>query len=134
MFVRVRTIVVRCVCAASWLFVACGEPSSSPLQKTPRSRAPIEADPEVERAPSWATEAGKSLERGLLPGAGPRVPPATVGDRAFASKEEVPVRRLVYRVSIVVPDTLHAPHPPLLPSPAECLLTSFSWTFGSGRR
>ena len=108
---------MSCACAALGL-LACGE-SSSPLQKTPLAHAPIEADPEAERAPSWATEAGKSLERGLLPGGGPRVAPATVGDRGFASNEEVPVRRLVYRVSIVVPDTLHAPHPPLLPSPAE---------------
>jgi hypothetical protein len=107
------------VYAALLLFMACGE-ASSPLQKTPLSRAtPVEPDPEAERAPSWATEAGKSLERGLMPGGGPRIAPATVTDRSFATDEPVPVRRLVYRVSIVVPDTLHAPHPPLLPSPAE---------------
>ncbi len=100
------------------LGAACGEP---PRERpgARAQRAPIDHDPEAERAPGWATAAGKSIEEGMQLGAAKRAAPPTVSDRAFDSSETVAIRRLVYRVSIAIPEGLRAPHPPLLPSPAE---------------
>jgi hypothetical protein len=72
-----------------------------------------------EKAPSWATEAGKSLAKGLQLGAAGKVQPAIVPDRAYESSEPVPIRRVVYRVSISVPPGLREANPPLLPSSGE---------------
>jgi hypothetical protein len=100
------------------LLGACREPSPPPAQP-PAPNPPQPSAADSERAPSWATEVGKSLARGLQLGAANRVTPATVSDRQFDSAEPVSVRRLVYRATIELPQGLRVAHSPVLPSPSE---------------
>jgi hypothetical protein len=107
-----------CVCFS--LITACREPTHSEPQRG--LAQPAESQPQAaddERAPSWATEVGKSLSQGWQLGAANRVTPAPVADRQFDSDEPVQVRRLVYRATIDLPQGLRAPHTPVLPSPSE---------------
>lgn len=98
------------------LLGACREPIPKPELA---STAPPPLAAEDERAPSWATEVGKSLAGGWQLGAANRVAPATASDKQFDSDEPVTVRRLVYRATIEVPPGVRAAHAPVLPSPSE---------------
>jgi hypothetical protein len=111
---RVEVIVVLCTLLG--LCVACREERKLP-ELAPHAPSPLASDDE--RAPSWATEAGKSLAQGLQLGAANRVAPATATDRQFDSDEPVTVRRLVYRATIELPPGVRASHAPVLPSPSE---------------
>lgn len=108
------------VCTALAL-IACRQADRAPVQRVaPNPLPPTAAEPE--RAPSWATEVGKSIAKASQLSAANRVQPATMVDRAYDSDEQVGIRRLVYRVSIDIPQGLRAPHPPMLPLQMELLL------------
>lgn len=111
---RAAAVLLSLVLVAS---LGCGrEEAAGPKPRLASERLGPEPD---EKAPSWATEAGKSLAKGLQLGAAGRVQPAIVPDRAYDSNEPVPIRRVVYRVSIWVPPGLREASPPLLPSSGE---------------
>jgi hypothetical protein len=99
---------------------ACRESEQSPVKRAPVPPAvPQPSAADSERAPSWATEVGKSLAQGMQLGAANRVAPATMPDRFYDSAEPVAVRRLVYRVSIDLPQALRATRPPAISSSSE---------------
>lgn len=111
-----RVGIIATICALVGLLCGCNEPRRKP-ELAPTAPPPLAAADE--RAPSWATEVGKSLAHGWQLGAASRVAPATVTDRLFDSDEPVTVRRLVYRATIELPPGVRAPHAPVLPSPSE---------------
>jgi hypothetical protein len=111
-----RVELIAWMCVFVGLLAACREETKLPELA---AHAPPPLAAEDERAPSWATEAGKSLAQGLQLGAANRVAPATASDRQFDSDEPVTVRRLVYRATIELPPGVRAPHAPVLPSPSE---------------
>ncbi|HET6337658.1 MAG TPA: hypothetical protein VFG30_30740 [Polyangiales bacterium] len=118
---RARALPVSLGLLPLLLVAACGDNSRPPVQRSlsPAATSQPEAA-EDERAPSWATEVGKSLSQGWKLGAANRVTPATVSDRQFDSLDPVTVRRLVYRATIDLPQGLRAPHSrDVLPSPSE---------------
>ena len=114
-----RTLIFTVLaCSAAWL--SCGRDTErSPAERQKLAIDRLAADAPDERAPSWATEAGKSLAKGSQLGAAGRVQPATAPDRAYDSNEPVAIRRVVYRFAIDLPAALREPHPPLLPTSGE---------------
>jgi hypothetical protein len=96
--------------------VGCGREEPEPKVRLASERLGADAD---EKAPSWATEAGKSLAKGMQLGAAGHVQPATAADRTYESNEPVPIRRVVYRFGIDVPAGLREAHPPLLATSGE---------------
>lgn len=104
--------------ALSAVLLSCGRDREAAQRPKLASDRLGESAPD-ERAPSWATEAGKSLAKGMQLGAADRVQPAPAPDRAYESNEPVAVRRVVYRFAIDLPAVLREPHPPLLPSRGE---------------
>jgi hypothetical protein len=100
------------------VLLACGRESApAPKSRLASERLGVE-EPEG-KAPGWATEAGKSLAKGMQLGAAGRVQPATVADRAYETNEPVAIRRVVYRFGIDVPAAMREAHPPLLPTGGE---------------
>lgn len=116
-----RRAFARAALCIALALAGCQETARSPSQRAfqNRTNSPPPQAADDERAPSWATEVGKSLSQGWQLGAASRVTPASVSDRQFDSNEPVAVRRLVYRATIDLPQGLRAPHTPVLPSPSE---------------
>jgi hypothetical protein len=102
----------RVACVVLGFLAACGEHKTAHVDSTPMLPA------ETESSFAWASQVGRSVLPQSTPSARDmKIEPATLADNAYAGKELVVVRRLVYRVAYLVPAALREHKPPVL-SPA----------------
>jgi hypothetical protein len=98
------------------LLLACSDRGA---HSSPSVRAAGARTVETETSAPWAHQVGRSVLPKSPPTPGEvKIEPATVADNTYAGQDLVTVRRLVYRVTLQVPDTL-LPRPPVLAPAGE---------------
>ena len=95
--------------------VACGDRDTTRLTDR-RSAYASELDaPDTTEPPSndWVSRIGQPVlpKSDRLSPSEVKIEPATLADPEYAAPDQVPVRRLVYRVTLIVPDALSAQRP-----------------------
>ena len=96
--------------------VACAP--HAPAKLAAKSKPMAAAAPALEPSVAWASQVGQPVLPKHAPTANElRIEPATLVDSEYASSELVPVRRLVYRVTLILPAGMRT-HRPAIAAPA----------------
>jgi hypothetical protein len=98
--------------------LACSQKPTPRIQPAARSKPGAAAVLAPEPSVGWATQVGQPVLPKRAPTAKDmRIEPATLVDVEYASSELVPVRRLVYRVTLMLPAGMRT-HRPAIAAPA----------------
>jgi hypothetical protein len=106
------------LCALSVWVAACGARTGTRPRAAKPAAAMAAAPGAAEPSLSWASHVGQPVLPKQAPTAKEtKVEPATLVDNEYANAELVPVRHLVYRVTLILPGGLHT-HRPAIAGPA----------------